>query len=126
MPKWNYFVTNVEKVSNGPIGKGTLYHQTRKTDEQEYKITEYDPKKKVSITTIPPSPHLKMSFYFKENGKNTDLIDEWEFETGRNILFEKLGKAKIKSAVKNNLEKLKYLLENGEVQLQDGRVEKIQ
>ncbi len=30
LPKWNYFVTRVTKVSEGPAGIGTTYHQIRK------------------------------------------------------------------------------------------------
>jgi uncharacterized membrane protein len=32
MPKWNYFVVNVKKISDGPIGINTAFKQTRKTD----------------------------------------------------------------------------------------------
>ena len=33
IPKWNYYVVEVRKLSDGPIGIGTRYHQVRKTDE---------------------------------------------------------------------------------------------
>jgi len=36
-PKWNYFVTDVKKRSSGPIGVGTVFDQTRKTDRQSYR-----------------------------------------------------------------------------------------
>ena len=55
MPKWNYFVVEVRKTSPGQIGLGTTFHQRRKTDQQDYTITEYEPDRKVTVTT---TPHL--------------------------------------------------------------------
>ncbi len=34
VPKWNYYVVEVTKLSNGPIGIGTIYHQVRKRETQ--------------------------------------------------------------------------------------------
>lgn len=66
-----------------------------------------------------------MRFTFENIGGATRLTDEWELETGRNPLLERLGTMKIKSAVAGNLAKLKQLLETGETRLQDGRTMRI-
>ena len=50
------------------------------------------------------------------------MVDEWELDLGRGPLVELLGTGRVKSAVAENLGKLKELLETGETQLQDGRV----
>src|SRR5215216_6413322 len=83
MPKWNYFVLEVRKLSGGSIGLNTTFRQIRKTDSQEYKITEFEPNRRVTV--------------------------------------EKLAGGNVKSAVTENLQKLKQLLETGKVILQDGR-----
>ena len=135
IPKWNYFVLEVRKVSDGPTGIGTTYHQVRKTDEQTFRIIEFVPNQKVAVKTLPQSsPGLEMRFRLEEEGTTTRVIDEWKLDTGRPALLERfivpaesfpglerLAGGRIKSAVAENLAKLKKLLETGHVVLQDGR-----
>ena len=40
IPKWNYFVLEVRRLSESPIGIGTSYHQV-KTSEQDFRIIEF-------------------------------------------------------------------------------------
>lgn len=122
LPKWNYFVLEVKKTSEGPAGVGTTYHQIRKTDEQVFRITEFDPNRTLALKTIPPStPELEMRFTLLPEGEHTKVIDEWKLDTGKPALLERLFARQVKSAVKENLGKLKELLETGRVTLQDGR-----
>ena len=122
LPKWNYFVLEVEKTSDGPVGVGATYHQVRMTDEQVFRITEFDPNHKLALKTIPPStPELEMRFTLLPEGDRTKVIDEWKLDTGRPALLERLSSGRVKSAVKENLDKLKELLETGHVTLQDGQ-----
>jgi hypothetical protein len=53
--------------------------------------------------------------------KHTILTDEWELDTGKPALVERFAGRNVKSAVAENLQKLKQLLETGKVTLQDGR-----
>ncbi len=123
IPKWNYYVLEVTKLSNGPIGIGTIYHQVRKTDEQDLRITELDQSHKVVVKTLPQSsPRLEMSFTLYEEGNTTRIRDEWRLDSGWPAPLEWLGAGRIKSAVAENLKKLKELLEKGQVILQDGRL----
>lgn len=125
MPKWNYFVVNVKKISDGPIGINTTYMQTRKTDSQEYRIIEYEPKYRVAVETSPPYAKLKMRFTLEpsDNGNSAIVTDEWKFDTGKPALFERIAGRNVKLAVAENLYKLKQLLETGKTILQDGREE---
>jgi uncharacterized membrane protein len=127
MPKWNYFVVNVKKISDGPVGINTAFRQKRKTDSQEYKIVEYEPNKKVAIEFQPPSVKLTMRFTLKSshNDNDTVVVDEWKFDTGIPALFARIGITSVKAAVAENLEKLKQLLETGKTILQDGREERV-
>lgn len=122
LPKWNYYVLEVRKLSDGPIGIGTTYHQVRKTDEQELRITELEPDYIVAVQTVPPSsPALAMRFTLAQEGVTTRLSDSWQLDTGLPRLLEWLGARRIQTAVAENLTKLKELLESGQVVLQDGR-----
>jgi uncharacterized membrane protein len=122
IPKWNYYVMSVKKTSNGPVGEGTRYHQIRKTDQQDFEITEYISGKRITVKTLPGStPKFERRFDFEAVNGGVKIVDSWKLDTGRNPLIEKLGAFAIKSAVKENLGKLKDLLEAGQTQLQDGR-----
>lgn len=122
LPKWNYFVLNVEKTSAGPTGVGTTYHQVRKTDEQTFAITEFEPNRTLALKTLPgESPRLEMRFVFRSERNLTHVRDLWKLDTGRTAILERLAGGKVKSAVAENLSKLKQLLEQGKVILQDGR-----
>ena len=122
VPKWNYYVQNVTKTSGGPPGVGTTYYQTRKTDEQDFRVIAYEPGQTVAVQTLPGSqPAFEMRFTFEPVQGGTRIVDEWKLETGKPGLLERLGAGQAKGAVKENLTKLKELLETGRVQLQDGR-----
>jgi uncharacterized membrane protein len=122
IPKWNYYVLEVRQLSEGLIGVGTTYHQVRKSDQQDLRIIEFEPGHTVAVKTLPQSsPDLEMRFTLYEEGNTTRLRDEWKLNTGRPAIFERLAGGRIKSAVAENLAKLKELLEEGQVVLQDGR-----
>ena len=122
VPKWNYYVLEVRQRSESPIGVGTTYQQVRKTDEQDFRITEFEPNHMVAVKTLPQSsPSFERRFTLYEEGNTTCLRDEWKLDTGRPAILERLALRRVKSAVAENLAKLKELLEEGQVVLQDGR-----
>ena len=126
VPRWNYYVVDVRQLSEGPPAEGSIYHQTRRDDEQEYKITAHEPNHMIAVKTTPGSePGFKRVCTFEEIATGTRMKDIWELETGHNALIERLGAGRVKTAVADNLGKLKQLLESGEVRLQDGRMSKL-
>ena len=68
---------------------------------------------------------LKREMVFRELSGETHIIDVWEPELGLPGIIEKLSARKVRSAVHENLFKLKQLLESGSVTLQDGRTYRI-
>lgn len=122
VPKWNYYVRSVRQTSAGEPKVGAVYHQVRKSDQQDFEITRYKPGKRVVVQTLPGSqPEFVMDFAFEAAGEGTQLTDTWQLNSGRPALLEKLAAGRVKGAVKENLGKLKELLETGRVTLQDGR-----
>jgi hypothetical protein len=76
----------------------------------------------MAVRTLPQSsPSFERRFTLYEEGATTHIRDEWELDTGKPALFERLARGRVKSAVTENLVKLKDLLEEGRVVLQDGR-----
>ena len=122
IPKWNYYVLEVRQLSESPIGIGTTYHQGRKSDQQDFRIIEFEPDHMVAVKTLPQSsPSFERRFTLYEEGDTTRLRDQWKLDTGKPALLERLARGRVKSAVAENLAKLKELLEEGRVILQDGR-----
>jgi uncharacterized membrane protein len=122
IPKWNYYVLEVKQRSDGAPGLATTYHQRRKADEQEFRIIEFEPNRKLAVKTLPGFfPAFARRFELREEGTATHVVDEWELDTGKPAFLEKLTAGRIKAAVAENLAKLKELLETGHVILQDGR-----
>jgi predicted DNA-binding protein (UPF0251 family) len=122
IPKWNYYVLEVRQLSESPIGIGTTYHQVRKTDQQDFRIIEFEPDHMVAVKTLPQSsPSFERRFTLYEEGDTTRLRDQWKLDTGKPALLERLARGRVKSAVAENLAKLKELLEEGRVILHDGR-----
>jgi uncharacterized membrane protein len=122
IPKWNYYVLEVRQLSESPIGIGTTYHQLRKSDQQDFRIIEFEPNTTVAVKTSPQSsPSFERRFTLYEEGDTTRIRDQWKLDTGRPVLLERLARGRVKSAVSENLSKLKELLQEGRVVLQDGR-----
>src|SRR5688572_3053836 len=122
IPKWNYFVVSVVPTSPKSGSVGSTYHQIRKNDEQDLRISKLEPNQALVLETIPPSkPKLRREFLFEAHGESTRLTDKWQLDMGLPKLLEPLAANRAKSGVHENLEKLKELLELGRVTLQDGR-----
>ena len=119
MPKWNYYLVSVTKTLTGDIGVGTTFHQIRKSDNQHYRIIELNYPHTVAIETLPPERKLLMRFKLISTGHQTRIIDTWQIAAP--FLIAPFIKPFVKKAVAANLQKLKALLETGEVVLQDGR-----
>ena len=125
MPKWNYFVEETSSESPPGRGAGTIYRQRRRTDEQRFVVTDFEPDQLVAVRTLPPARDLQMRFTFQPDGGGTRLTDDWTLETGLPRWLERIGASRVSSAVRANLAKLKKLLEAGRVRLQDGRIETV-
>jgi hypothetical protein len=101
---------------------GSTYHQVRREDEQDLRISKLEPNKSLIVETIPPSkPELRREITFEVQGNRTRIIDKWQLDKGIPKLLEPLAANRAKLGVRENLEKLKTLLESGKVTLQDGR-----
>lgn len=122
-PRWNYYVTRVvQEYGDGPA-LGARYHQTRKSDEQRYEISQYEQGNSLTVETLPgSSPEFKRHMRFEPVTGGTRVIDQWSLHTGYPGLLENLAGGRIRNAVAENLVKLKELLEVGRTQLQDGRM----
>ena len=122
VPKWNYYVMNVRQERGDGPAVGARYAQTRKTDRQTTAITEMESGTSLTVETVEGAPVVRRHIEVRPAPGGTRLVDRWELETGYPRALELFAVRRIRKAVASNLEKLKRLLEDGVVQLQDGRV----
>ncbi|MFB9148903.1 SRPBCC family protein [Roseovarius ramblicola] len=121
IPLWNYYVVDVvQETGNGPA-VGARYLQTRKIDSQHTAITQMETGKSLTVETVAGAPVVRRRIAFRQTRGGTRLFDRWGIETGYPRVLELVAVRRIRRAVASNLEKLKCLLEEGAVQLQDGR-----
>lgn len=122
VPDWNYYVHSVQPTSKRMGVIGASYHQVRKEDEQDLRIVQIEKNKSFIVETIPPStPAFRREMTFKGDERSTNITDRWELTLGVPKLLEGLAANRAKQGVRENLGKLKELLETGKVTLQDGR-----
>ena len=126
VPQWNYNVMSVRKLSEKPVDLGTVYHQVRKRDQQDFQVMEYQLNKVIAIKAKPGSkPWFEQRFMFDSVDSGTRIVDTWKLDFGRHVLIPRLWAFRVKFAIAGNLKKLKELLETGQTQLQDGRTVRI-
>src|ERR687894_1038168 len=70
-------------------------------------------------TLTSSSPRFERRFTLYEEGDTTRIRDQWKLDTGRPAVLERLARGRLKSAVAENLAKLKELLEEGRGVFQD-------
>ena len=118
---------NASKTTQPPPGRGveTIYRQRRRTDEQHFVVTDFEPDQAVAVRTLPPARDFQMRFTFQPHGGGTRLTDDWTLGTALPRWLETTGASRISSAVRDNLAELKELLETGRVRLQSGRAETV-
>ena len=125
-PHWNYYLKSVTKISEGETMLGARFHQIRKQDEQVFEITQFEQYKLIELTTLPKANlYAKRLIVFSTTGQGTQIEDFFELDSGHPSFLQKLFVGKTKRAIKENLDKLKELLETGYSTLQDGRISRI-
>lgn len=120
-PKWNYFVQKVEKT-NDLEGIGAEYLQIRKRDRQKFGIVVFKINERVVIQSLPSERlQIRRDLRFDGDGKQASIMDQIDFLVPVPRFLSGLVLRGPRDGVKQNLEKLKQLLETRSVVLQDGR-----
>lgn len=120
IPKWNDYVIDVKQESGNAPEVGARYVLRRKTDSHHTAITQMDFGKSLTVQSVEGTPIFRRHIVFRQTEGGTRLVDIWDLKTGYPSALEFLAFGRIRRAVASNLEKLKQLLEDGTVQLQDG------
>lgn len=115
IPKWNYAIVETHKVSQGPVGVGTIYQQVRsvpRRSEERFEVTAYNPPRQLEIRgQLGPFPS-RLAYALDAVPKGTQVTNSVELELrGPGRLLGRVAVPRVRDAVAANLRKLKELLE---------------
>jgi hypothetical protein len=115
VPSWNYAIVETRKVSQGPVGVGTVYQQVRSVpsrSEERFEVTAYNPPGQLEIRgQLGPFPS-RLSYALDAVREGTRVTNSVELELrGPGRLLGRVAVPRVRDAVAANLQKLKELLE---------------
>ena len=115
VPTWNYAIVETHKVSEGPVGVGTIYQQVRSVpsrSKERFEVTAYNPPRQLEIRgQLGPFPsHLAYALAAVPEGTRITNAVELELR-GPGRLLGRVAVPRVRDAVAANLQKLKELLE---------------
>jgi uncharacterized protein YndB with AHSA1/START domain len=115
IPKWNYAIVETRKISEGPVGVGTTYHQVRSVpsrSEERLEITTYNPPRQLQIRGQLGPFASRLVYALDVIPEGTRVTNTVELELGGpGRLLERVAVPRVREAVAANLRKLKELLE---------------
>ena len=116
-PKWQTGILELAMTSEGPFELGSTYRCVNrfmgKRIETEGIITEYVPERTCSFRITSGSVAGESSFYFIQMNGSTKFTTTAELDLGFLRLGKIIVKHRIHTQLKNDMLKLKDLLENG-------------
>ena len=115
VPTWNYAIIETHKVSEGPVGVGTIYQQVRSVpsrSKERFEVTAYNPPRQLEIRgQLGPFPS-RLAYALAAVPEGTRITNAVELELrGPGRLLGRVAVPRVRDAVAANLQKLKELLE---------------
>jgi uncharacterized protein YndB with AHSA1/START domain len=115
LPRWNYAIVETRKVSEGPVGVGTIYQQVRSVpsrSEERFEITAHNPPRRLEIQgQLGPFPS-RLSYALDTVPEGTRVTNAVELQLrGPGRVLGRVAVPRVRDAVAANLSKLKELLE---------------
>ena len=117
IPRWNYAISETRQLTSGQVGVGTRYRQLRtlpSRSEEEFEVVEFEPDRRLSLDGDLALFHGRVSYDLEAAGDTTTLTNSMDLQaSGAMNLVAQLATRRVQSAVAENLDVLKALLENG-------------
>jgi uncharacterized membrane protein len=116
-PKWQSDILEIEKISEGPFGRGSTYRCVNmfmgQRFETEATVTEYIPSRKCSYKINAGYINGENSFVYEPVNGGTKFTTRATLQLGFLTLVGRIFKRKAKEQIKKDLNTLKSILENG-------------
>jgi hypothetical protein len=115
IPRWNYAIVQTHKISQGPVGVGTIYQQVRSVprhSEEHFEVTAYNPPRQLELRgQLGPFP-ARLAYALDAVPAGTRVTNAVELELrGPGRMLGPVAVPRVRDAVAANLRKLKHLLE---------------
>lgn len=116
VPKWNHAIESTTKTSPGRVGVGSTYRQIRSEpsrSEEGFEVTVFEPVSKLAIDGEIGPFHARLAYLIEPMEGATRLTNAVELEPSSTVskLLAAFAGSKIKTAVAENLDVLKRVLE---------------
>jgi uncharacterized protein YndB with AHSA1/START domain len=115
LPLWNYAISDTRKISDGVVGVGARYRQTRTLpgrSEETFEVTEFERDRRLSIRGTLGPFHSEVTYLLAPAQSSTVLTNTMKLRpSGPLRLVGPLAAPRINSAVAANLGVLKQILE---------------
>ena len=114
-PEWNYAIVETRKTSDGPVGVGTTYRQTRSLpsrSEEAFQVDELEPDQRLAIHGDLGPFEGTLTYELEGVAGGTRITNSAELEAhGLLKIAAPLASSRVGDAVAANLQKLKEILE---------------
>ncbi|MGA8245589.1 MAG: SRPBCC family protein [Nocardioides sp.] len=115
LPEWNYALETTTKVTPGPVGVGSRYHQVRTIPvrrEESLQVVEYDEGRRLTVEGSLDAFRARLEYVLLPQGVATVLTNTVDLvASGPLRLVAPVATRQIRSAVAANLEVLRQILE---------------
>jgi carbon monoxide dehydrogenase subunit G len=115
VPRWNYAIEHTTKVSDGPVGVGTVFRQIRSLpsrSEESFEVTAFEPNHRLAIEGQVGSFASHIEYRIEPGAESTRVTNQVDLKPkGVLGLVGQLASSRVKDAVAKNLGELKRLLE---------------
>ena len=117
VPLWNYAISETRKITDGSVGVGSRYRQTRRLPtprSETFEVTRFEPDRRLAIDGDLGPFRGEAGYLLTPAGTGTALANTMNLRpTGPLRFVAPLAVARVKSAVAANLDTLKQILEAG-------------
>lgn len=117
IPRWNYAIEQTRKITDGPVGVGSRYHQTRtlpRRSQETFEVVGFEPEHTIVIRGDLGPFHGDVSYVLETSGGATVLTNTMDLTaSGPLRLVAPIASAGIRNAVAANLDVLRQTLEQG-------------
>ena len=116
-PRWQSDILEIEQITHGTFGRGSAYRCVNifmgQRFESEATVSEYIPTQKCSYQIKAGSINAENSFIYEPINGSTKFTTRINLRLGFLSLAAGLFKRTAKEQIKNDLNRLKNILENG-------------
>jgi uncharacterized protein YndB with AHSA1/START domain len=115
VPRWNYAIERTRKITEGPVGVGSRYHQTRtlpRRAEETFEVVTFEPEHTIVVRGDLGPFHGDNEYVLESAGDATVLTNTMDLTaSGPLRVVAPLGSSRISNAVAANLDMLRQILE---------------